>query len=339
MAKRKRLSPAQSGFLSGPADPVAPSSVGMRAPIAHVAGDSAASAALEEIAQTLTRARDEGRMAVSLPLGQVVADHLVRDRVALDPEALEGLKQSLLSRGQQMPIEVVALPAAEDGQPRYGLISGWRRLRALHALLEETGQTRFAEVAAFLRRPDDLAQSYVAMVEENEIRADLSHYERARIVLRAVETGAFETEKQALQSLFAGASYARRSKIKTFVPIVAALDGHLRFPAALNERNGLLIGRALAAVPDMAGRMRAALAGAEPATALEEADLLKRVMQDRSGRKPAAGAAEAPRPMPPPRRLAEGLYASVRPGRIELTGDAADEALLARLEAVLNAGG
>ena len=38
-----------------------------------------------------------------------------------------------------------------------------------------------------LRQPQDLAASYVAMAEENEIRADLSHYERARLVLRALE--------------------------------------------------------------------------------------------------------------------------------------------------------
>ena len=64
------------------------------------------------------------------------------------------------------------------------------------------------------------------MVEENEIRADLSFFERARIVRRAVEGGVFGSEKQALQSLFSAASYAKRSKIKTSP--ITCLAGRLK---------------------------------------------------------------------------------------------------------------
>lgn len=206
-------------------------------------------------------------MVLSLPLEAIVPDHLVRDRTHLDEEALNALKQSLLARGQQMPIEVV--PLSEEG--RYGLLSGWRRLAALKALRKETGEARFEQILCLVRQPDDLAQSYVAMVEENEIRADLSFFERARIVDRAVEAGVFDSDKTALQSLFSAASYARRSKIKSFLPIVRELGDALRFPQHLSERAGLALSRRIIEEPQVADRVRQYLADHPPASSEEEA--------------------------------------------------------------------
>ena len=107
----------------------------------------------------------------------------------------------------------------------YGLISGWRRLAALKALHAETGEARFATVQALVRRPETAADAYVNMVEENEIRLGLSHYERARVAARATERGIFESEKKALLALFATASRAKRSRIRAFLDIYHALDG------------------------------------------------------------------------------------------------------------------
>ena len=90
-----------------------------------------------------------------------------------------------------------------------------------------------------VRRPDSAADAYVAMVEENEIRLGLSQYERARIAALATERGVFPSEKAALLALFASASRAKRSRIRAFLEIYHALDGALRFPAALPERLGL----------------------------------------------------------------------------------------------------
>lgn len=267
MAKRKRLTPARAGFQT-PATPPSPQVAPSRPPIAQVAGEAAAVSALSSLSGEWDAARAEGRLVISIPLEQVVADHLVRDRVALDDEALNELKQSLISRGQQTPIEVRDLPGGG-----YGLISGWRRLTALTALHKETGEARFAHIQALIRRPDDLAASYVAMVEENEIRADLSFYERARIVLKALEAGAYQTEKDALQGLFSAASYARRSKIKSFLSVVRALDGALRFPERMSERTGLAVVKILSE-EGAADRLRAALAEAPPEDAEAEAALL-----------------------------------------------------------------
>jgi len=257
-----------------------------RAPIAAAAGTSAAEAALETVSRHMEAARAAGRLAVALPLDAIVADHLARDRLPAgmgaraaneaanagggggapggDPEAgmdedMLALVESIRARGQQTPIEVVRL---EGG--RYGLISGWRRLTALRHLSRTTGEARFAAILAVERSPASAAEAYRAMVEENEIRVGLSYYERARIVAQTVSRGVYPDAPAALRGLFASASRARRSKIGAFVPIVEALDGALRFPAALPERLGLALSKALADAPDRAETLRAALADPAP---------------------------------------------------------------------------
>lgn len=292
MAKRKRLDPVplsdrplsdRASDMAAPEQKSALPPIG--APIARVAQETAREAAFEELRAALTEARSEGRLIQKLPLQSVMLDHLLRDRIALDEEALVPLMESLRARGQQVPIEVTAL-----GQGRFGLISGWRRMAALKRLHEETGEARFGTVLAILRSPETAGDAYLAMVEENEIRLGLSHYERARIVLRAVEAGVFPTTKIALQKLFAHGSRARRSKIGSFLGVVEALDGALRFPTDLGERLGLALSQRLDAEPGFGPRLRAALAAAEPATAEDERLVLEAALS------PAPSAAPTPEP-------------------------------------------
>ena len=66
-------------------------------------------------------------------------------------------------------------------------------LKSLHA---ETGEPRFATVQALVRRPDTVADAYVTMVEENEIRLGLSHYERARVAALATARGVFAARRR-----------------------------------------------------------------------------------------------------------------------------------------------
>jgi len=283
MAKRKRLTPAQPGFLKtksaepGPglppgfaaersSDPApSPAPAPSAPPIAQVARDSAASAALAEVSAELQSARREGRLIQALPLSAINREHLVRDRLVVDPDEMIVLKESLRSRGQQTPIEVVAL-----GEGRYGLISGWRRLTALSELHAATGEDRFATVQAILRTPETAEAAYTAMVEENEIRVALSPYERARIVAKSVEQGVFPSTKQALQVLFAAASRAKRSKIGSFLPVVAALDGVLTHPGALTERLGLRLSKLLEENPDLGRDWRVRLRKHGPEDAAAE---------------------------------------------------------------------
>ncbi|WP_226783030.1 ParB N-terminal domain-containing protein [Oceaniglobus trochenteri] len=342
MAKRKRLgmlSP-ETGRAADDDKPVRKGAIatGLRPPIAQVAGDSAAVAALGELSEVLVRAEEEGRMVRVLDLDQIDTGFLVRDRLQADDEAMAALKESLTARGQQTPIEVQSLPGSSEGTARFGLISGWRRVLALRGLFEKTGAPRFARVLALVRQPESLADSYVAMVEENEIRAGLSYFERARIVAKALEVGVYDTEKAALQSLFSSASYARRSKIKSFLPVVAALDGVVQFPAALTERDGLALSKALGRDPDLGERLRRGLADSGPRTAETERamiqDLQKRTgAAARPGRKEKAPGVSFDRA--PVHRISPQMKLRAVAGRLELTGAGVDDAFCARLEAWL----
>jgi ParB family transcriptional regulator, chromosome partitioning protein len=280
MAKRRRLTPPNPAFLGYGTAPEMPELetksiwTGRAAPppIARISGDSAGAAALGEIAEEMARAREGGRLVLELPLEAVDAGYLVRDRSRIDDEEMAALIASLAARGQQTPIEV-----AETAPGRYGLISGWRRIEALRRLAEGGGP---GTVLALLRRPAESAEAYQAMVEENEIRAGLSHYERARIVARSAALGVFPDERAALRALFAAASRARRSKIGAFLTLVHALDGALRFPEALGERIGLQLAAALFDRPGLGPRLRARLAETPPADAAAELALIQRALAE-----------------------------------------------------------
>lgn len=269
MAKRKRLSAANPMFLDHAEPPTPSEARATRAPIADVAHDTSAAAALEEVAGELTKARETGRMIVQIPLDRIEQTWLVRDRLSADSEDMEALIASIRDRGQQTPIEVTRL---ETG--RYGLISGWRRCQALATLAERDEGD--GTVLALERRPDNAAQAYRAMIEENEIRVGLSYFERARIVDVAVKQGLFETHKKALQTLFAAASRPKRSKIGSFVILVQVLGDRLIFPQALGERLGLRLARIIDLYADKAAELCAAMALYRPDTAEDEQAFLTR---------------------------------------------------------------
>lgn len=321
MAKRKRLDPARMDFIGGTAE----SKTVTGPPVAQVAGEAAAAAALSELSQMVQSARDEGRLIVMLDCDAIDAGYLTRDRILADAEDLAGLKESIRARGQQTAIEVTDM-----GGGRYGLISGWRRLTALRALQDETGQAEFGRVKALITAPESAGAAYLAMVEENEIRVGLSYYERARVVLKAVEAGAFATTKKAALALFANASRARRSKINSFIPVVDALDGALRFPTTIGERLGLALSARITADTGFGTLAASRLAAAAPADATAEQSLLKSLLDGRA-------ATKRPAERQALQELAPGIYAdTARPGQITLSGPAVDEALLAALSDWLN---
>jgi ParB family chromosome partitioning protein len=262
MARRRRLgpigpqedSPGTEGTEGTERQAAARSLRGPAVPIAQTAGEAASAAAGEiarlraeaedgrEAAQALDAARAEGRVLADIALDLVEARYMPRDRMPSvdEDEALLALKASLRETGQRVPVELVALA---DG--RYGLIAGWRRLQALQTLHWETREARFATVRALVRPEGDRAQAFRAMVEENEIRADLSHYERGRICVLAAEDGAFADPDAALAILFSAGSAARRSKIRSFMTVHEALGDLLAWPEHLPERLGLELARAL----------------------------------------------------------------------------------------------
>lgn len=315
MAKRKRLYvPANplSGPFAGELETKSAFSPKARMPIAEVAGDAAGRAALEEVAVAMTEAEEEGRVVRKIPLRAIDTQHLNRDRLVFDDTEMETLKASLATRGQQTPIEVLAV--ASDS---YGLISGLRRVIAL----KEMGAT---EVLALVRRPETAQAAYVAMVEENEIRADLSFYERANLAVTATIAGVYPTPKRAISELFAHASSAKRTKIGKFVTIREALGKTLRFPAAIPEKLGLDLAAAIEADPALARRIGEALRKTPPEDAVAERRTVERALKAPKG---PGVAAEAPR------QIAPGVALKVSKGRVALSGRGVDEAFVAALEA------
>lgn len=255
MARRRRVDPPsaddlkvlEAGFAAKPAvSPFGP-------PIAQVAAEAASElqpipatdrAAAAKDAADATRLREaqaEGRLVIDIPVVEVVADELTRDRAVLDSDAMEELKSSITAHGLRLPIEVFRLKSDKPGEV-YGLISGFRRLRAVREL-EGQGAT----IRALIRRPKDVGEAYVSMVEENEIRADLSQYERGRVAVLATHHEAFPSVNAAVDALFAAGSKAKRSKVRSFALIHEELGDVLLFPESLSERAGLRLAGALRA--------------------------------------------------------------------------------------------
>ncbi|WP_181893340.1 ParB/RepB/Spo0J family partition protein [Falsiruegeria mediterranea] len=343
MAKRKRLTPAQPGFLgtSQAAPETKAMPVGMNAPIAQVAGEASATAALAEVSEALATARAEGRMLELLDLDVIDERHLVRDRLEQNEEEMESLVESLRARGQQMPVEVVALPDAAGGRT-HGLISGWRRLMALKRLYKETSDPKFAKVRAMVITPDTAQDAYVAMVEENEIRVNLSHYERARIAVRAMKEEVYPTQRAALQGLFANATRSKRSKIGTFMMLVDAFDATLWYPSAISEKLGLALAREMVRDPGFADALKERLKETPRDSAGAEMRVLAQAVTERQPPAPAADPEPAPRPrirstaQNPAKgeriitQVTAGIEMRFTPdqSRIELVGDGVTEALV-----------
>ena len=172
------------------------------------------------------------------------------------------------------------------------------------------------------------------MVEENEIRANLSFYERARIADQAAEKGVFPTAEIAVRELFRHASRAKRSKILSFLRLYRALDGLLKFPTALSERQGLAVVKALEAEPAIEGRLQAELQAIQPETPEQEADALTDAIY--SGPFYAPPKPRAAKPSTAPKALPAGVQLKAGNGRIELTGTGVDAAFIADLKAWLS---
>ncbi len=284
MARRRRLiAPDQSelekldeGFAAKP-----PLGQSMTPPIAQIASEAAALAGMSNVTDRVQVAKDaadagkyreadaDGRIALAIPISEIDEDLLRRDRIADDPEDRVALLQSIRDSGLRSPIEVMPM---EDG---YGLISGFRRLWAFRQLAEQDPE--FQTIPAFVRTHDERADAYLSMVEENEIRANLSHYERGRIATLTSQQGVFPTVDDAVNALFAQASKSKRSKVRSFALVHEALGDLLTFPRALTEKSGLRLAAALRG--GRQGVLRGALDGLDALTPEHEWKALERVLK------------------------------------------------------------
>lgn len=269
MAKRRRLeapgaaelADLEAGFAAKPA----PDRIGLGAPIAQIAGEIARASDPLDVEKRVSIARNsvdaeawrqalqEGRVITEIGLDSIELDHIMRDRMVVEASEIEELKTSIRANGLRLPIEVVALEAG-----RYGLISGWRRVTALQQMQAEDPEGQYT-VKAFIRPPYEAGALYTAMVEENELRAQITPYERGRIAVMSARLGAFVDTEAAIETIFAAASKAKRSKIRSFALVHDELGDMLQFPTDLSERNGLRLAFALR--EGFGEKLRAALRG------------------------------------------------------------------------------
>lgn len=324
MAKRKRLQVPENHFTPAPraateavtgfSDPLPP--------IASVAGTAAAHSALEELAGEMQAAKRDGRMVLEVPLAQIDASHMIRDRLIFDDEEMEALKSSLRTRGQQTPLEVVALD-----KERYGLISGYRRLMAMTALRDAQASAGggYETIKVLVKPLETASDGYVAMVEENEIRANLSFYERARLVCEAVRIGVYPDTRVATQTLFAPAAPAKKSKILAFTRLHRALGDVLQFPVAIPEKLGLRLVGDIVEDADRLRRLKDTLRKNPAETPERERKVLERALAGRA----AAGT-------PARSQIVPGIELTSARRRVVLSGPAVTPELIAELQAWLN---
>lgn len=225
---------------------------------------------------------------LQIPLSEIDENALPRDRSHVDAVALDELMRSILTEGLRQPIEVWQLTKPR-GPHRYGLIAGYRRLAALRA----TGVPH-ATIAAFVRTVTSIPQAMAAMVSENENRADLSPWDRARILVDATSEGIFDTIDAAVRALHPLADPAKQSRLRTLAAVVEEFGTLFSAPHALSQRQMLRLAGAMRA--DFGDLIRAAFLEHRPRGEAAEWALIEPILSE------AEEWQRNPDPMPRPGR-------------------------------------
>jgi ParB family chromosome partitioning protein len=170
-----------------------------------------------------------------IPLDQIDDAALLRDRGPLDDTALTELVNSIALIGLSQPIEVWALSTPEPPLA-YGLISGLRRLTACRRLRDPRGNGDFATIPALLRTPDSIPDAMARMVAENEVRTDVTPWEKGTLILDCVARDLFPTADAAVDALWRGHSRQKRARLRAFADVVGELDGAFTAPGELSTQ-------------------------------------------------------------------------------------------------------
>lgn len=169
-----------------------------------------------------------------IPTDQISATALLRDRTHLPDATLQDLIASIARDGLRQPIEVFELAEPIDGQP-YGLISGLRRLTATRHLAALRGNGDFTTIAAFIRQPASIPEAMAAMIAENEIRENLTPWERGLTLVNAVNRGLFDSLDHAIAALHPTALRQKRTRLRSLALVAEELEGLLTTPEQLNQ--------------------------------------------------------------------------------------------------------
>ncbi len=257
MAKRRKLqapSAEDMGKLEAEFRGETRPKSGSMAPIASVAAEAASEmevvgsetrarlAKAETDAQAFEDARAQGLVILEIPLDQINPDAMFRDRLVMIQSELDELRASILKNGLRLPIEVFR---AKDPEKPFGLLSGYRRLKVMQGIYDDMQLEKFSKIKAILREPATSSERFAAVVEENEVRASISHYERGRYAALTVANDVFENVEAAVDALFPFASKAKRSKVRSFAMIFEEIGDLLQFGDLMTEKQGLKIASAL----------------------------------------------------------------------------------------------
>ena len=224
--------------------------------------------------------------AILVPLDAIEPDYLrLRDRLAEDVPALEELANSLLRTGLRTPVEIWRL--SEPHPPReYGLVSGFRRLAAFKLLAERSGLEKWSRIPAFLRAPGTEDELLRRIVEENDVRRDVSPWEKSRVAVAAAERGMFSSVEEAVDALYGSASPTKRSRIRAVCRAVLLLDGLLKEPWRLSQGQALRLATA-AERENFGEAMQVALEESSAATFDSQWPLLLPLIEESEARKEA----------------------------------------------------
>ncbi len=184
---------------------------------------------------------------IDIAVQLIEKEALPRDRSQTDEEDDHQLYMSILLDGLRQPIEVWD---KGDGTG-YGLIAGHRRLTVYQALAKDSD--RYAKIPAFIREVDTLPNAMAEMIAENEIRANVSPWDRARIIVEACNTRIFETPDAAIAALHRRASDVKKRRLRATVMVVETFLETFPDPHSLSERKLLRLGALIrAGLADMA---------------------------------------------------------------------------------------
>lgn len=212
-----------------------------------------------------------------IPLDVIDLDHLTRDRRVIDQTAQDELVKSILAVGLSNPIRV------ERAGEGYRLIQGARRLSAYRYLLDATGQDRYARIPAAVWNESDLAMGYRRMVDENLVRADVSYAELAMLAQAFADDDRTPvgSASDAVDALYASASPAKRSHIRTFLQLLEKGLGMFAHPEAISRNLGLKLVRALDD-PSQNAALSLALMSDEDRDAKKELAIIAKVLDGKA---------------------------------------------------------
>jgi ParB family chromosome partitioning protein len=117
-------------------------------------------------------------------LDQIIDSENIRQNYA----DIEELADSIKKRGQLEPVIVKKADTTDDGTPRYELVAGFRRLKAIQ-MLNEKGEG-FSQIKAEIVTGDRLTIQLI----ENLQRSDLSSIERERGIYLMTKNGLSQKE-------------------------------------------------------------------------------------------------------------------------------------------------